>query len=148
MGGMGGAAGGGNPFGSMNSGAGNQNPFASAGGMGQRPGSGSSKPPIDVVKPLPLTLAELYSGVTKKLKITKSSGTTEVVVVCLFHYYSILLLTNSINRSMSKLVGKMVLKSDFLVLVDKLMMAHRRILSLSFQQKSSQLVLSLDPMII
>lgn len=62
---------------------GGQNPFASMGGGGQSPfgPASSNAKPIEIIKPLACTLTELYCGVTKKLKITKLAGESEVVTV-------------------------------------------------------------------
>ncbi|BGP02590.1 Protein SIS1 [Rhodotorula toruloides] len=104
MGGMGGMGGGGGAR-RARGGAGG-NPFASMGGMGGMGGGGGGfpggfgmdidsdedfahagqkrpPPPPEIVKPLPVSLEDLYKGTTKKLKVTKKrlNGQEEANVV-------------------------------------------------------------------
>ncbi|GAA5916323.1 hypothetical protein JCM5296_007029 [Sporobolomyces johnsonii] len=99
MGGMGGGArtggtrrpAGGNPFASMGGGGGGGFP-GGFGGMGmdidsEDEGPKKPAPPPEIVKPLPISLEDLYKGCTKKLKVTKKrrngqeeANTLEIVV--------------------------------------------------------------------
>lgn len=51
------------------------NPFASMGG-GFENGSPSQRPrkSVEIEKPLPVSLADLYKGTTKKMKIARANG--------------------------------------------------------------------------
>ncbi|KAG9013949.1 hypothetical protein FRB94_004328 [Tulasnella sp. JGI-2019a] len=88
--------GGGHPFGGGSPFGGRSDPFAAFGGMGGMGGGAprqrrsstqsarrGSPPPADITRPLKLTLEELHSGVTKKLKIGRKllSGQHEEKII-------------------------------------------------------------------
>lgn len=53
------------------------------GGFGDEPSSSAPPPPGEIIKPLALTLEELYKGGTKRLKITRhlqSGGQAEKIL--------------------------------------------------------------------
>lgn len=95
MGGMGGMGGGRSRGASMFDDGDDFGPFPSSGGMpggmpGSRPSTGRDTPrrsshssqPSEVTKPLPISLEDLYQGVTKRMKVsrkTMSGGAEEKV---------------------------------------------------------------------
>ena len=79
-GGMGGMGGGG--MGGMPGGMGGGNPFASMAGGGFEDGGPSrrARPAVEIEKPLPVSLADLYNGATKKMKIARANGGGDSIV--------------------------------------------------------------------
>lgn len=75
-----GGMGGGMP-GGMGGGMGGGNPFASMGGGGfEDEGQRRPRKSVEIEKPLPVSLADLYNGATKKMKIARANGGGDSVV--------------------------------------------------------------------